>query len=135
VGNNRWLKMYLFLLWILISCCLGSSYSSWGPAKLRQVYIIFKTLHYISQQISQHIKCVPSGHYSTTTYLQHKIHVYVCVQCVCYYVGVYACVCACVSSQSPLSHKVYFYQFFQSDFTACMSYLMWNRGPCMHGSM
>ena len=33
----------------------------------------------ITIQIEQYIKGVPSGHYSTTTYLQHKIHVYVCV--------------------------------------------------------
>ena len=33
----------------------------------------------MTQHISQHIKCKPSGHSSTTSYLQHKIHVCVCL--------------------------------------------------------
>ena len=37
--------------------------------------------------MSQHTKCVPSGHYSNTTYLQRKIHVYV-LSCVCMHVSV-----------------------------------------------
>ena len=36
----------------------------------------------------------------------------------------------CVSSQSPLFHKVYLY-LFVSDSTACISYLMWNTVPCV----
>ncbi|XP_055721794.1 transmembrane protein 59 isoform X2 [Salvelinus fontinalis] len=31
------LSIYLYLLWIPISSCQSSSYSSWGPAKLRQL--------------------------------------------------------------------------------------------------
>ena len=56
---------------------------------------------------------------------------------VCYRVCVCVCVCAnvCVASQFPLFHKVYFYLFFKSNFTAGMSYLMWNRVPCSHASM
>ena len=58
-----------------------------GPAKLRQLF----NLH--SLQNSQHTKCVPSGPYATTTYLQHKIAcVRVCIvrmlSCVCMHVSV-----------------------------------------------
>jgi hypothetical protein len=44
----------------------NSSYSSCDPAKLRQLYNL-KNITNHSQQIPQHIKCVPSGPYSTTT--------------------------------------------------------------------
>lgn len=69
----------------------GSSYSSWSPATLRQLYTILNITLHISEHFSQHIKCVPSGHCSTITYLQYKIPVYVCVECVSYHV--YLCVC------------------------------------------
>jgi hypothetical protein len=69
--------VYYYLLWITISCCQGSRYSSWGPEKLKKVYNLKNIEH--SQQISKHFKCVPSGPYSTTTCLQHKIHWYVCI--------------------------------------------------------
>ena len=59
-----------------------------------------------------------------TTLLHHTIQVYMCV---------YTCVCN--SSQSLLFHMVYFYLLFKSDFTACVSYLMWNNFPCSHGSI
>ena len=48
---------------------------------------------------------------------------------------VYACVYVCVTSQSPLFHKVYIYLLFKSDCAACISYLMWDRVQCSHGSM
>ena len=77
-----WWCWYLFyLLWILISCCQGSNYSSWGPATSRQLYTITNiTWHYISEHFSQHVKCVPSGLYSTITYC---IFYYTKSMCMC----------------------------------------------------
>ena len=90
--------------------CQYSSYSSWGPSKLRQYYN-FKNI----QIHSQHIKCVPSGHYSTTTYcIYNTIYMCPCVYSAYVIVCLYACVCAyvCVASQSPLFHKLYFLSIF-----------------------
>jgi hypothetical protein len=48
-------------------------------------------------------------------------------------VHMHVCVCVCVSLQSALCCREVFYVF-KSDFTARLSYLMWKRGPCSHGS-
>jgi hypothetical protein len=116
--------LYLYLLWIPISC-----YSSWGPAKLRQLYNLTKiTMH--SLQNSQHTKCVPSGILAQAYY-----HIYTTQNCVCVYstyviMGVYMCLCLFVLLHSPrCSTRCIFYLFLKSDSTACISYLMWNRVP------
>jgi hypothetical protein len=70
-----------------------------------------------------------------TTYLQCKIHVRVRIACMLSFVCMHVSTWVCVTSQSPLFHKVYFYLLFKSDSTVCISHLMWNRVPCSHGSM
>ena len=65
----------------------------------------------------------PIHHYHIST-MQNPL--YTCVYSAYVIMCLYECVCAyvCVSSQSPLFHKVYFYLLFKSDSTACISYLM-----------
>ena len=48
------------------------------------------------------------------------------------YYNVSASVHLCVSLHSPCCSKMC---IFKSDSTACISYQMWNRVPCSHGSM
>ena len=108
-----------FLLWILLFL--------WSSKTKASIHF-FKNITIHSQQISQHTKCVfPSGPYSTSTYLQHKIHVCVCI--------VHMLSCVFVLLHSPRCSIRCIFMFFKSNFTACMSYLMRNRVPCSHGSM
>ena len=98
---------------------------------MKAVYTILKTLQYI------HRLCAlrPLLHIYSTKSMCTCVYSAYAIVCVC--VCVYACVCAyvCVASKSPLFHKVFINVFFQSNFTACMSYLMWNRIPCSQGSI
>ena len=57
----------------------------------------------------------------TCVYIVHAMCVFVCV-----------CLYLCVTLHSP---RCSIYLLFKSDFTACLSYLMQNRVPCIHGSM
>ena len=101
-------------------------------SKIKLVYTILKTLQYIHRF---HITLCALRH------LLHHHHISTeqnpCVWIVhMLSLCVFACVCAYVpvASQSPLFHKVFFITFL-SNLTACISFLMWNRVPCRHGSM
>ena len=102
---------------------------------IKAVYTIFKTLQYIHRFHNTLCALRPLlHHYHISTVL----NTFVCIVCMLLCVCVYACVCAnvCVASQSHCSIKVLFNVFFfKSNFTACVSYLMWNGVPCSHGSM
>ena len=94
-------------------------------------YTIFKTLQYIHNTL-----CALRPLFHHHIYTIQNPCIYVCSAYVI--MCVYTCVCTyvCVASQSPLFHNVYLFNlFFKSNFTTCISYLMWNRVPCSHGSM
>ena len=77
---------YLYLFWIPISCYHGSSCSSCGQAKLRQLYH-FKNIT-IHSQISQHTVCPqaptpPPPHIYKITKPMRKCVYRICIEALC----------------------------------------------------
>ena len=75
--------------------------------------------------------------YLAKVYVNFRLQLYLqCTYSVSFIIRmcVYACVCANLRVASQF-HKVFFNLFFKSKCTYCVSYLMWNRVPCSHGSM
>lgn len=92
-----------------------------GSSRIKTVYTILKTLQYIHRFHNTLCAFRPLlHHYHISTVLN---------PCVCI-------VPMCVLLHSPCcSIRCFFNLFVKSNFTACVSYLMWNRIPCSHGSM
>ena len=111
--------LYLYLLRIPISCCEGSSYSSWGPATIRQLCTI-KNITLQNVTFHNTLSVCPQA-----TILPHIYNTKPMCMCVCR-VRVLACVCVfvclCLCLCSPwCSIRCIYICFFLSDSTACIS--------------
>ena len=95
-----------------------------GSSKIKAVFTILKTLHLIHSTLSVCLQATTHHIFTTQNPCMCIVRM---LSCVCVYV--------CVASQYPLFHEVYFYLCFKSHFTAYISYLMWNRVSCSHGSI
>ena len=114
----RWV---LYLLWIHISCCQGSS-------NIRQ----FKILHDVTfhNTLPNTFSVFPQA----TTPPQHIFTIQHPCARLCR-VRVLSCACVCLFTVPAVPSGVTLFGFLKSDSTACLNYLMWNRDPCSHGSM
>ena len=128
-GSKRRLMCVVFMF------IMDPQYSSGGPVKLRQFYVL-KTLQYIHNRFHKILSVYPQAStllphiYNTKSMCTCVYSVYV-IMCVC--VCVYLCLCVCLHSARCSIRCIFI--FFKCDFIACLSYLMWNRVPCSHGSM